>query len=79
VVGFTILYDRDKDDEHESLVHIWTAAAARRKGVARALITHARQHFPVRHVEGPLTENGDALFKAVWPEMINERVEGATP
>jgi ribosomal protein S18 acetylase RimI-like enzyme len=71
VVGFAILYDRDKDDQYESLGHIWTAAAARRKGVARALITHARQHFPLKSAEGPLTSDSRGLFEGVWPEVLS--------
>jgi ribosomal protein S18 acetylase RimI-like enzyme len=73
VVGFAILYDRDKDGRHESLGHVWTAAAARRKGVARALIAHARQHFPLQHVERPLTNDSRGLFETVWPEAISAR------
>jgi ribosomal protein S18 acetylase RimI-like enzyme len=70
VVGFTILYDRDKDGQYESLGHIWTAAAARRKGIGRALIAHARQHFPIKKIEGPLTDDSRGLFEAVWPEAL---------
>ena len=70
IAGFVILYDRDKDGQYESLAHVWTAAAARRRGVANTLIAHAREHFPIKKVEGPLTDDGAALFKAVWPEIV---------
>jgi ribosomal protein S18 acetylase RimI-like enzyme len=70
VVGFAILYDRDEDGQYESLGHIWTAAAARRRGAASALITHARQHFPLKHAEGPLTDDSRRLFGTVWPEVL---------
>jgi ribosomal protein S18 acetylase RimI-like enzyme len=72
-VGFAVLYDGDEDGQYETLSHIWTAAAARRRGVARALIAHARQHFPLKHIAGPATDGGTALLKAVWPEAISER------
>jgi ribosomal protein S18 acetylase RimI-like enzyme len=68
VAGFAILYDRDKDGKYESLGHIWTAAAARRRGIASALIAYARQYFPLKDTEGPLTDDGAALLKTVWPE-----------
>jgi ribosomal protein S18 acetylase RimI-like enzyme len=74
LVGFVILYDRDKDGQYESLAHVWTAAAARRRGVANTLIAHAREHFPIKKVEGPLTDDGAALFKTVWPEAIETPV-----
>ena len=70
LVGFVILYDHNEDGEYEALGHIWTAAAARRHGVASKLIQHARKHFPLRQVNGPLTEDSSFLFKKVWPEAL---------
>jgi hypothetical protein len=77
LVGFAILYDRNRDGRYESLGHIWTASAARRREVASALVAYARQHFPLVHVDGPLTDNGAALFKTVWPQALEPAaVEG---
>jgi ribosomal protein S18 acetylase RimI-like enzyme len=70
LVGFAILYDRNKDGHYESLGHIWTASAARRRGVATALIAYARKHFLLRTIEYPLTDDGAALFKRAWPEIL---------
>jgi hypothetical protein len=70
LVGFVILYDREKDGGR-TLGHIWTASAARRHGVATVLIEYARKNFPLRTVEGPLTKDGNALINRVWPEVLD--------
>src|SRR5262249_6020435 len=72
--GFAVLYDRDKDNQYESLAHIWTASVARRRGVATALIAYAREHFPLRSVEGPLTNDGAALIKQVWAGDLRQAI-----
>ncbi len=69
LVGFVILYDRDGDGEYESLAHMWTAKAARRKGVASRLLEAARARG-VTNVEGPLTEESDPFFMSRWPEIF---------
>ena len=65
LVGFVILHDRDKDGEYESVAHIWTASAWRRRGIARRLLAEARSRFPIAAVEGPYTEDGAAFLRAV--------------
>jgi hypothetical protein len=70
VVGAVILDDLDKDGRIESLTLVWTAFAARRKGVARALVAHARQHFALKRVGGLITPDGMELLRAVWPESL---------
>jgi GNAT superfamily N-acetyltransferase len=76
LAGFAVLNDWNGDGECERLTHIWTAQAARRKGVARALVAYAREHFPLKKVEQPLTDAGRALFNAVWPEVIETAITG---
>lgn len=75
LIGFVILYDRNEDGNYESLGHIWTAEAARRKGVARQLVKYAREHFPIQRVEGPLTDSGRSLIENVWPESLQREKE----
>lgn len=64
VVGFVILHDRDEDGEYESVAHIWTAAAWRRRGIARRLLAEARARYSITDVEGPYTEDGGAFLHA---------------
>jgi ribosomal protein S18 acetylase RimI-like enzyme len=69
LAGFVILYDRDKDGTYEAVGHIWTAGAWRRQGIARQLLEEARSNFHAKTIEGPYTEDGAALVKAVqWPK-----------
>jgi len=43
----------------------------------RALVAYACKRFPLVHVDGPLTDNGAALFKTVWPQTLEPAaVEG---
>lgn len=65
LVGFVILHDRDEDGEYESVAHIWTASAWRRRGIARRLLAEARDRFAFTDVEGPYTDSGGALLRAV--------------
>lgn len=65
LVGFVILHDRDKDGAYESVAHIWTAKAWRRRGIARALLTEAKARFGFTRVEGPYTADGGAFLRAV--------------
>jgi ribosomal protein S18 acetylase RimI-like enzyme len=69
VAGFVVLHDRDEDNRYESIAHLWTAKAARRKGVARRLVNEARRKFPLKRIESP-TEEGEKLFRAVWGEYF---------
>jgi ribosomal protein S18 acetylase RimI-like enzyme len=64
LVGFVILYDRDEDGSHESVGHIWTAAAWRRRGIASQLLAEAGARFGYQRVEGPYTDDGRAFLKA---------------
>lgn len=64
IVGFVIVYDRDEDDDYESVGHIWTATAWKRRGIARRLLTEAKSRFPIVDIEKPYTGEGDAFLKA---------------
>lgn len=64
LTGFVILYDRDSDGAYESVGHIWTAAAWRRRGIARRLLADARSRFQFRIIERPYTANGAAFVEA---------------
>jgi ribosomal protein S18 acetylase RimI-like enzyme len=79
LIGFLILHDRDEDGEHESIVHIWTARAHRRSGVASGLLAEARSRFPVRLIEGPATEDGYALIEARAARSSDSAMSTATP
>jgi ribosomal protein S18 acetylase RimI-like enzyme len=70
LVSFVVVYDRDKDGEYESIGHLWTASAWRRRGIARALVTRARELFPITTVEGPYTADGKALLAEIAPELM---------
>lgn len=76
LVGFVILHDRDKDGEYESVAHIWTAAAWRRRGIALRLMAEARSRYPVTAVEGPYTEDGGAFLRA---EAVAEFADSTVP
>jgi GNAT superfamily N-acetyltransferase len=65
LVGFVILQDRDNDGNYESVAHIWTASAWRRRGIARRLLAEAKSRFAIAGVEGPYTDDGDAFLRAV--------------
>jgi GNAT superfamily N-acetyltransferase len=65
IVGFVILHDRDGDDLFESVAHIWTAAAWRRRGIARRLMAEARSRFSFTEVEGPYTKSGAAFLRTI--------------
>ena len=64
LTGFVILHDRDEDGVYESVAHIWTAAAWRRRGIARRLLAEAKQRFTYTGVERPYTADGAALLEA---------------
>jgi hypothetical protein len=69
LVSFAILHDRDSDGQPESLSHLWTASSMRRKGAARQVVDMAREWYPLRLVEGPITDVGVAFVRAVVPEL----------
>jgi ribosomal protein S18 acetylase RimI-like enzyme len=64
LAGFLILYDRDDDGIYESIGHIWTAKAWRRRGIARRLLREARSRFGATKFEGPFSEDGAAFVEA---------------
>jgi ribosomal protein S18 acetylase RimI-like enzyme len=65
VTGFVILYDRDEDGSYESVGHIWTASAWRRRGIARRLLEEAHRRFGSSLVfERPYTDAGASLITA---------------
>jgi ribosomal protein S18 acetylase RimI-like enzyme len=65
LIGFVILRDRDEDGRYESVAHMWTASAWRRRGIARRLLAEARSRFPITIVERPYTSDVDAFLEAV--------------
>lgn len=65
LTGFVILYDRDEDDAYESVGHIWTASAWRRKGIASRLLAEAQHRFGNNlSFEKPYTDAGASLIAA---------------
>lgn len=68
LAGFVILYDRDDDGKCDSVGHMWTAHAWRRRGIARQLLQEAKSRFGYERVEGPLTGGSAALLKA-FPDL----------
>lgn len=69
LVGFLIVHDRDGDGEYESIAHMWTATGWRGRGVATAMVQHSRDRFPIRSVEGPVTDAGAALLSSAAPDL----------
>lgn len=69
LAGFAILHDRDEDGEYESLAHLWTAPAWRRRAIGTSLVRAARERFPVSQLEGPLTDGGRLLLEACAPDL----------
>jgi len=65
LVGFVIVQDRDEDGVYESVAHIWTASAWRRRGIAARLLEETRERFSWTGVEGPYTDDGAAFLRAV--------------
>ncbi|GAA3514141.1 GNAT family N-acetyltransferase [Georgenia daeguensis] len=72
LAGFAILHDRDEDGEYESLAHLWTARAWRRRGVGTSLVRQARERFPVSRVENPATEGGRLLLEACASDLLEQ-------
>jgi GNAT superfamily N-acetyltransferase len=72
LTGFAIIHDRDRDGEYESLAHLWTARAWRRRGVAADLVRQARERFPVSQVEGPATQAGRLMLLTCAPDLIEQ-------
>jgi GNAT superfamily N-acetyltransferase len=72
LTGFVILHDRDEDGEYESLAHLWTAHAWRRRGVGASLVRQARERFPVSQVENPITDGGRLLLEACAPDLLEQ-------
>lgn len=70
LVGFAVFHDRDDDGAYESLAHIWTAAAWRRRGIGGRLIRAARDLMPIRSVEEPITSNGQSLLNSVARDLL---------
>jgi ribosomal protein S18 acetylase RimI-like enzyme len=68
LAGFVVVYDRDEDDVHESIGHIWTATAFQRRGIARRLLTEAKSRFPITNVEKPYTDEGAAFLRATFTD-----------
>jgi GNAT superfamily N-acetyltransferase len=65
LAGFAVLHDRDDDEAYESVAHVWTAKAWRRRGIATRLLREAEQRFAYKNIEGPVTESGAALIAAL--------------
>ena len=64
LAGFVVVYDRDEDGAYESVGHIWTATAWKRRGIARRLLAEAKSRFPIADVEKPYTDEGAAFLNA---------------
>jgi len=64
ITGFVILRDRDEDDSYESVTHIWTASAWRRRGIARRLLAKASSRFHLTVLEQPYSSGGAAFLAA---------------
>jgi GNAT superfamily N-acetyltransferase len=69
LIGFIVVHDRDGDGEYESIAHMWTAGGWRGRGVATAMLQHARDQFPIRSVEAPYTEAGAGLLASAAPDL----------
>lgn len=76
ILGFLVLYDYQGAYKLE---HLWTAECARRKGVARKIVEHARERFPIKGVSQILTRAGKAFLESVWPEVLTERRSSVFP
>lgn len=72
LAGFLVVHDRDGDGQYESIAHMWTASAWRRRGVAAQLVNAARDRFPISDVEGPITGNGTALLASVADDLLQD-------
>ena len=70
LVGFIVVHDRDHDGQYESIAHIWTATAWRRRGIAGQLIRAARDLMPISSVETPITSNGQAVLGSVARDLL---------
>lgn len=70
LVGFMVVHDRDDDGAYESIAHLWTAAAWRRRGIAEKLINAARDAFPIKSIEEPITSSGRALLTSVAGDLL---------
>lgn len=70
LVGFVVVHDRDHDGEYESIAHMWTASAWRRRGVAEQMLRTARDLMPINAVEAPITSNGQALLGSVARDLL---------
>ena len=70
LVGFMVIHDRDADGEYESIAHLWTAAAWRRRGIADQLIRTGRDSFPINTVEEPITSSGRALLGFIARDLL---------
>ncbi|MFE6645078.1 GNAT family N-acetyltransferase [Nocardioides sp. NPDC057772] len=71
LVGFVVVHDRDHDGAYESIAHIWTASAWRRRGIAEQMIRTARDLMPINAVEAPITANGRALLGSVANDLLD--------
>ena len=70
LVGFVVVHDRDDDGEYESIAHIWTATAWRRRGIADQLIRTTRDLLPINAVEEPITSSGQALLGSGASDLL---------
>lgn len=68
LAGFVVVYDRDEDGVYESIGHMWTATAWKRRGIARRLLTEVKSRFPITDVEKPYTDEG-AAFLNTFPDL----------
>ncbi|MFC9973476.1 GNAT family N-acetyltransferase [Spirillospora sp. NPDC127200] len=64
LIGFMMVCDYDEDGIYECVANMWTAAAWRRRGVAKKLFVEAQRRFSIIEVQGPYTEDGAAFLQA---------------
>lgn len=64
--GFLICQDRmERGGPPDTIAHVWVAKEFRRHGVASRLMRKALKQFDIKRIDGPLTEDGEALVEAL--------------
>jgi len=59
-----IVRDRDDDDCYETVAHVWTASAWRRRGIARRLLAEVKSRVQFTVIEQPDSDDGGAFLAA---------------
>ncbi|MBN9757864.1 GNAT family N-acetyltransferase [Pseudonocardia sp. Ae717_Ps2] len=69
LTGFVVVHDRDNDGDYETVAHIWTAVAWRRRGIARRLLAEARSRFSVTAFEEPYTKRRICAYRRLTGQL----------